>query len=93
MTDLKSLSDKFQNKIFPLLQEYFYDDWSKIREVLGGAGFVARRNLDYTAQLQESDLVDEERVVYERLPEDNRKWLEANEYKKIYSDDGSSESS
>ena len=24
-----------ENRIFPLLQEYFFDDWSKIRAVLG----------------------------------------------------------
>ena len=31
---LKDLNKIFKNKIIPLLQEYFYDDWDKIREVL-----------------------------------------------------------
>ena len=93
VTDLNSLSDKFQSKIFPLLQEYFYDDWSKILEVLGGAGFVSKQKLRYTRRLRESDFVDEDRVVYERLPKEDPKWLVPDEYKKIYTDDGSSESS
>ena len=93
VTDLKSLSDKFRNKIFPLLQEYFYDDWSKIFEVLGGAGFVSQQKLSYTGHLRKSDFVDEDRLVYERLPKEDPKWLDPDEYKKIYSGDSGSESS
>ena len=33
--DIEGLASIFKNKILPLLQEYFYDDWEKIRLVLG----------------------------------------------------------
>ncbi len=93
VNDLKTLSDKFRNAIVPLLQEYFYDDWPKISYVLGGAGFVAEQRLDYAAQFRNTDLVDEDPVVYKRLPGDDAKWRDAKEYKKIYSDDRRYESS
>ena len=32
---IEELASIFKNKILPLLQEYFYDDWEKIRLVLG----------------------------------------------------------
>jgi 5-methylcytosine-specific restriction enzyme B len=40
VTDLKSLKHTFQNKIIPLLQEYFYGDFGKIGLVIGKGFFI-----------------------------------------------------
>lgn len=45
VADLNGLKQVFQHKVFPLLQEYFYGDWSKIHLVLGG-GFIQGKRLD-----------------------------------------------
>lgn len=38
LQSLEEIIDTFSNKILPLLQEYFYEDWNKIGMVLGGIG-------------------------------------------------------
>ena len=82
MDEIRKLSDTFRNRIFPLLQEYFFDDWAKIRVVLGNNAFVRREEVDIRSEEHES--VDEDRVVHERLPDDDRRWEDPGEYRKIY---------
>lgn len=79
---MEKLSYAFQNKIFPLLQEYFFDDWSKIRAVLGQNRFV--RGGDVPNLFLGLEQADENRTIYERLPGDDPKWTDPEEYKKIY---------
>jgi len=61
----EDLKNVFKNKIIPLLQEYFYDDYEKIMMVLG-KGFIEKKELksdifDY----KNDDYLDEEKYIYE----------------------------
>lgn len=64
---LKELDSIFRNKIIPLLQEYFYDDWEKILMVLG-RGFIEKMeiNSDIFDEeiIKESEYIDDEKFVY-----------------------------
>ena len=79
---VEKLSKAVQTKIFPLLQEYFFDDWPKIRAVLGGNSFVTER--DARNAIQDTELPDEDRMIYERLPFSDSRWCDPAEYQKIY---------
>ena len=67
-----ALASTFQTRIMPLLQEYFYDDWEKIRAVLNDNAFV--RKADPPEELIGSDLMDSSRAVYELLPAQDSRW-------------------
>lgn len=79
---IEKLSKAFQTRIFPLLQEYFFDDWPRIRAVLGGNNFVKER--DVRNAIQDAELPDEEGMIYERLPGSDPRWRDPAEYRKIY---------
>ena len=80
--EIGKLSDTFRNRMLPLLQEYFFDDWAKMRVVLGNNAFVTGKEVDIRSADRES--MDEARFVYERLPDDDRRWEDPGEYRKIY---------
>ena len=80
--DMDQLAEAFQNQIFPLLQEYFFDDWEKIRTVLANNAFVSIHDLPSSGAL--TDFLEEERKLYKRLPDDDSAWREATEYRRIY---------
>lgn len=84
---MEKLADTFRNRIFPLLQEYFYDDWRKIRAVLGNNAFVQERPSEdgYRTDLAEDFGLDSASdKVYDRLPLDDESWKDAEQYKQIY---------
>ena len=68
---LAGLADIFRNKIVPLLQEYFFDDYSKIRLVLGDNGtkvsdiqFFTEKKADGVFFGNAEDAVDPDRCIY-----------------------------
>lgn len=88
---LDELENIFRNKIIPLLQEYFYDDWEKIRLVLGDNQkeeehqFIKiKKDYDigklFGSNVSDIDM-DDEQKVYE-INKDAFKKPES--YKKIY---------
>ena len=83
---IEDLADTFRDRIFPLLQEYFYDDWRKIRAVLGDNAFVEERKLTdarMKALAERFGRAEDDRV-YERLSFSNDEWKNSEQYKRIY---------
>ena len=78
VTTVGGLAEAFQRRILPLLQEYFYDDWAKIRSVLNGNPFIRKREIG--ARDQDAP----ERPVFELLPQDHDDWKDAAKYRRIY---------
>ena len=84
------LEKAFKTKIIPLLQEYFYDNWEKIDQVLNENGFIQK--VPPGNWLLESDLMDRDRNVYELLLADDGKWKDPQSYRAIYEKDERGES-
>ena len=76
---IDGLAEAFQRRIVPLLQEYFYDDWAKIRFVLNDNPFVSKGEVETSIQ----DTLPE-RPVFELLAEDDDGWKQAESYRQIY---------
>ncbi len=74
---LEDLAEAFQRRIMPLLQEYFYDDWTKIRSVLGGNPFIRE------IRTSNPD-VEPDRPVLELIPHSDDRWRQADSYQRIY---------
>ena len=63
--DISELASIFKNKILPLLQEYFYDDWEKIRLVLGDNGFIKEKEKDRKLLVFDSKEYETDKILYE----------------------------
>jgi 5-methylcytosine-specific restriction protein B len=65
--DLDGLEKVFRRKVIPLLQEYFYENWSNVRRALndyGDGNFVVREKLSQLPADGEESMTDEPRWVY-----------------------------
>lgn len=83
VNSIEELSSVFKNKIIPLLQEYFYDDWEKIELVLNKNKFVTATKIE-SALFSDTELVDTERLIYELIDADDHKWTSIDSYTQIY---------
>ncbi len=79
--NIVDLKKAFQKQILPLLQEYFYDNWAKIKAVLGASGFI--KTVDRPGELS-TELVDADQKAYDVLAYTDEKWEEPASYRKIY---------
>ena len=88
---LEKLADVFRHSVFPLLQEYFFDDWGKIRAVLNNNGFVVEHKPKQSVLDPLADVLDEDRKAY-HLAEDEQ-WTRPGPYRAIYGSESGSTNS
>lgn len=61
LSDLKAV---FKNKILPLLQEYFYDDYAKINAVLNDNGMLESKTISNMKVSLSDEFVDNEKKIW-----------------------------
>lgn len=84
--NLEDLKKVFQNKIIPLLQEYFYNDYALINEVLNDNGMIFEDKKDdkYLQKIKNLDSVNSERSIYNIASFDDKIWDKIEIYQAIY---------
>ncbi|MEQ4366238.1 McrB family protein [Campylobacter jejuni] len=87
--NLEKLKDVFQNKIIPLLQEYFYNDYALINMVLNDNGMIFEDKKDdkYLQKIKNLYNVDNERNIYSIVSFDDKIWDKIEIYQAIYDDE------
>ncbi|ECL3402349.1 AAA family ATPase [Campylobacter jejuni] len=86
---ISKLKKVFQNKIIPLLQEYFYNDYALINEVLNDNGMIFEDKKDdkYLQKIKNLDSVNSERSIYNIASFDDKIWDKIEIYQAIYNDE------
>lgn len=87
--NLEDLKKVFQNKIIPLLQEYFYNDYALINAVLNDNDMIFEDKKDdkYLQKIKNLDSVNSERSVYNIASFDDKIWDKIEIYQAIYNDE------
>ena len=85
--NLNDLKWVFQNKIIPLLQEYFYDDYALINAVLNNNGMIEEvaenKENDYLHSIRKLEIYNE-KIIYNITSFDSKIWDNEITYQKIY---------
>ncbi|EAI6578244.1 AAA family ATPase [Campylobacter coli] len=86
---ISKLKSIFQNKIIPLLQEYFYNDYALINAVLNDNGMIFEDKKDdkYLQKIKNLDSVNSERSIYNIASFDDKIWDKIEIYQAIYNDE------
>ncbi|EAI7316918.1 AAA family ATPase [Campylobacter jejuni] len=86
---ISKLKKVFQNKIIPLLQEYFYNDYALINAVLNHNGMIKEDKKDdkYLQKIKNLDSVNSERSIYNIASFDDKIWDKIEIYQAIYNDE------
>jgi 5-methylcytosine-specific restriction protein B len=87
---IETLAQIFKDNIIPLLQEYFYDDYAKIRLVLGdnkkpdaSTQFIMEKREDLKTMFGNTELDLDDSVLYKNNPS---AFLQADAYRSILID-------
>lgn len=82
--NLEDLKKVFQNKIIPLLQEYFYNDYALINAVLNDNGILEKQDINSNYLKSITEFIESDKVIYKFS--DSKDWKEET-FIKIYEND------